>query len=107
VRDESQRVLDRERTKMTNYFDYRDIAARDRVESSRQTLRQLEAADSADTRRIIPVWKANVARDERLIEQLVEERTEQLAALQRRATGSGDLRLLALARVHITAEEEA
>ncbi len=107
VRDESQRALDRERTKMANYFDYRDIAARDRVESTRQTLRQLEAADSADTRRIIPVWQANVARDERLIEQLVHERTEQLAALQRRATGSGDLRLLALARIHITAEEDA
>ncbi|MGY1793084.1 DEAD/DEAH box helicase [Geodermatophilus sp. SYSU D00525] len=107
VREESQRALERERAKMANYFDYRDVAAQDRLASSQQTLRQLEAADSSDTRRtIIPVWKANVARDERLIEQLSQEREDQLAALQRRATGSGDLRLVALARVHIGAEED-
>ncbi|MDP9409672.1 MAG: SNF2-related protein [Actinomycetota bacterium] len=104
VRTDSERALDREREKMAAYFDYRDLAARDRLESSQQTLRQLEAADSADTRRIIPVWKANVARDERLIEQLAEERHNRLSALTRRAAGSGDLRLLALARVHIEDE---
>lgn len=104
VRGESQRGLDREREKMTAYFDYRDVAARDRLQSSQQTLRQLEAADSAETRRIIPVWKANVARDERLIEQLCEERQNRLTALTRRAAGSGDLRLLAVARVNIEDE---
>jgi ATP-dependent helicase HepA len=106
VREESQRALERERAKMANYFDYRDVAAQDRLASSKQTFRQLEAADSSETRRIIPVWKANVARDERLIEQLTQEREDQLAALQRRATGSGDLRLVALARVHIGAEDD-
>lgn len=106
VREDSQRALERERTKMANYFDYRDVAAQDRLASSQQTLRQLEAADSSETRRILPVWKANVARDERLIEQLTQEREDQLAALQRRATGSGDLRLVALARVHIGIEED-
>lgn len=106
VREESQRALERERAKMANYFDYRHIAAQDRLTSSQQTLRQQEATDNSETRRIIPVWKANVARDERLIEQLVVERAEQLAALQRRATGSGDLRLLALARVHVMPGEQ-
>ena len=104
VREESQRVLDREREKMIAYFDYRDVAGRDRLQGSQQTLRQLEAADSAETRRIIPVWRANVARDERLIEQLAEERQNRLSALTRRAAGSGDLRLLAVARVHIEDE---
>jgi hypothetical protein len=91
---------------MANYFDYRDVAAHDRLRSSQQTLRQLEAADNSETRRIIPVWKANVARDARLIEQLVVERAEQIAALQRRAAGSGDLRLIGLARVHVMPEEK-
>src|SRR5699024_1100003 len=105
VRADSERSLDRERQKMTAYFDYRDLAARDRLESSRQTLRQLQGSDNPETRRIIPVWKANVARDERLIEQLSEERQNRLNTLTRRAAGSGDLRLLALARVHIAEEE--
>ena len=37
------------------------------------------------------MWRANVARDERLIGELATEREAQLAQLDRRATGSGDL----------------
>lgn len=103
--EESQRQLKRERAKLQTYFDYRDQAARDRLESSRHVLAGLEAADSADTRRIIPVWRANVARDERLIEGLQDERIRRLSQLEQRAVGSGDLRLVAVARVELLTGE--
>ena len=57
--------------------------------------------------RIIPVWRANVARDERLIEELADDRVAQLAQLEHRAAGGGDLRLVAVARVEILGEEVA
>jgi ATP-dependent helicase HepA len=98
---ESERQLAREQAKLTAYFDYRDQAARDRLASSRQVLAQLEAAEDQERRRIIPVWRANVARDERLISELSDERQARLADLGRRAAGSGDLRLAAIARVEI------
>ncbi len=98
---ESQRQLDRERTKLAGYFDYRDQAARDRLASSQKVLADLEAADQADTRRIIPVWRANVARDEQLITQLAGEREQRLAQLELRVAGGGDLRLVAVARIEI------
>jgi hypothetical protein len=99
--DESERQLDRERAKLSAYFDYREQAARDRLVSSQRVLAGLEGSDSAETRRIIPVWRANVARDERLIEQLAAERVERLAQLEKRAAGIGDLRLVAVARVEV------
>ena len=102
---ESARQLERERSKLAAYFDYRDQAARDRLASSQKILVGLELADQADTRRIIPVWKANVARDERLIEGLGIERVNQLIQLEQRAAGSGDLRLVATARVEIIRDD--
>ena len=105
--DESERQLERERAKLSAYFDYRQQAARDRLVSSQRVLAGLEGADSADTRRIIPVWRANVGRDERLIEELAAERVERLAQLDKRAAGTGDLRLVAVARVEVVESETA
>jgi SNF2 family DNA or RNA helicase len=102
---ESARRLGRERAKLAEYFDYRHKAAGDRLQSSRQVLAQLEASDDPDRRKIIPVWRANVARDERLIGELAAEREAQLAQLDKRAAGGGDLRLVAAARVEIFGSE--
>jgi hypothetical protein len=92
---------------LSAYFDYRQQSAQDRLVSSQRVLAGLERADSADTRRIIPVWRANVARDERLIEELDAERVERLAQLEKRAAGTGDLRLVAVARVEVVESEIA
>ena len=51
------------------------------------------------------MWSANVARDERLTRELAAEREAQLAQLDRRAAGGGDLRLVAVARVEIYEKE--
>ena len=102
---ESVRRLERERARLSGYFDYRQQAAEDRLQSSRRVLAQLERSDDADQRRIIPVWSANVARDERLTRELAAEREAQLAQLDRRTAGGGDLRLVAVARVEIYEKE--
>jgi superfamily II DNA or RNA helicase len=98
---ESNRQLERERTKLSSWFDYREQAAQDRLAGSQKVLAGLETAEGADTRRIIPVWQANVARDERLITELADERVARLAQLEHQAVGGGDLRLVAVARVEI------
>jgi hypothetical protein len=101
AQEESARLHDREHAKLSGYFDYRDKAARDRLGSSRKVLTRLLQRHEADGRRVIPVWRATVARDERLIAELLEERQVQLAQLERRTTGKGDLRLVAVARMEI------
>lgn len=99
--EESQRQLDRARSKLSQYFDYREQTARDRAASSRKVLAGLETSDDAETRKIIPVWRANVARDEKLLAELTDERATQLAQLEARVAGGGDLRLVAVARIEI------
>jgi hypothetical protein len=101
---ESERQLERERVKLAGYFDYRDQAAQDRLLSSQRVLAGLEISDSVETRRILPVWRANAARDERLIDELAGERIERLAQLEQRAVGGGDLRLVGVARVEIVGD---
>jgi hypothetical protein len=101
---ESERQLERERAKLAGYFNYRDQAAQDRLVSSQRVLAGLEISDSVETRRILPVWRANVARDERLIDELAIERVERLAQLEQRAVGGGDLRLVGVARIEIVGD---
>jgi hypothetical protein len=67
----------------------------------------VEASTDQERRKIIPVWQTNVARDERLISELGDDRQRRLDQLDLRATGSGDSRLVALARVEIKTPEVA
>lgn len=99
--EDSRRRIDRERDKLTRYFDYRQQAAVDRLARSQATLEMLAGSPDQERRKIIPVWRANVARDERLISELADDRQRRLDRLDLQATGSGDSRLIALARVEI------
>jgi ERCC4-related helicase len=103
--NESRHRIERERDKLTSYFDYREQAARDRLASSQGVLADVEGSDQPEVRKIIPAWRANVARDERLIAELGAERDKQLANLDRQVNASGDLRLIAIARVEIVGDE--
>ena len=106
ARVDTARRIERERSKLAAYFDYRDQAAADRLASSRKTLRKLEASDDPDQRKVVPIWRANVERDERLVEALKEERAERLEQLEKQSCGSGDLRLVTAAWVEIYGEDE-
>ena len=105
AREDSQRRIERERDKLTRYFDYRQQASTDRLAASQATLAMLEASPDAERRKIIPVWRANVGRDERLIAELGDDRQRRLNQLDLQATGSGDSRLVAVARVEISETE--
>lgn len=104
--EESRRRVERERDKLAAYFDYRKQAGRDRLASSRSVLAQVEESDQPEVRRIIAVWKANVARDERLVEELAHERDKQFADLANQVEAGGDLSLIAIARVEIVGDDE-
>lgn len=103
--EDSQRRVERERDKLTAYFDYREHSAHDRLASSRGVLANVEESEQPEVRRIIPAWRANVARDERLIAELGVERDKQLATLAHQVAAGGDLRLIAIARVEIVGDE--
>lgn len=101
AREDSERRVERERSKLALYFDYRDQAALDRLAAARTTLASIEESVDAERRRIAPVWRANVERDERLIVDLRAEREARMRQLELIAAGAGDSRLVALAWIRI------
>lgn len=103
--EEARRRIAREREKLAAYFDYRKQAAWDRLASSRGVLADVERSDQREVRRMIAVWRANVARNERLIEELAREREKQFADLANQVDASGDLSLIAISRVEIVGDE--
>lgn len=101
AKEDSERRIERERSKLASYFDYRDQAALDRLESARATLASIEESVDAERRRIAPVWRANVERDERLIVELRADREARMRQLDLMAAGAGDSRLIGLAWVRV------
>lgn len=101
VVEASQRDAGRERGKVDAFFAYRERAAREKVESTQQTLARLEASDSDDDRRVIPLWRSNLERAERLVEDLAKEREIRLASIDQRLNPTADWFLASFTRVEV------
>jgi superfamily II DNA or RNA helicase len=99
-RDAAARV-ERERTKLEVYFDYRQRAAADRLAATAGTLQRLHASMDDGERRIIPVWQANLERDEQLVQDLADERARQLADLDKWVHPVVDYELVSAGRIEV------
>ncbi|MDP9475991.1 MAG: SNF2-related protein [Actinomycetota bacterium] len=99
--------LRREREKLVGYFDYREVAAQDKVDHARSVVGRLQASDDPSLQKILPVWKTNLARAIAVQEGLGEERARRLAELDRRSMPVAAHSLLGVARVVIHPTETA
>ena len=99
--EESQRRAEREREKIEAFYEYRQRAASDKVAATRQTLKRLEASTSEDERRVIPLWRSNLERAERLVDDLVQERSIRLKQIDERLNPTADWSLVSLVRVEV------
>lgn len=91
----------RERTKLEAYFDYRQQSATDRLAATAATLKRLQASFDEGERRIIPVWQANLERDERLVQELADERARRLASVDKMLHPVVDWELVGAGRVEV------
>ena len=100
---EAETRAERERAKLKTYFDYRQQAALDRLAATAATLQRLESSTDEGERRIIPVWQANLERDERLVQELADERARQLAAVEKLLHPVVDWELVSAGRIEVVA----
>lgn len=98
---EAESRLERERARLETYFDYRQIAATDRLASTATTLKTLASSFDENVRKIIPVWQSNLERDERLVQELADERARKLSELEKLLDPSVDWQMVGAARVEI------
>lgn len=100
---DAQELVTRERAKLEAYFEYRQQAATDRLAATAATLERLAASVDEGERRIIPVWQANLERDERLLNELAEERVRQLASVDQLVNPVVDCELVSAGRIEVVA----
>ena len=71
--------VDREVARLSSWFDYQEQVASDRLAATRATVDRLRASDDESVRRILPVWEANLKRDEQLPERIATQRRRRIA----------------------------
>ena len=70
---------DTEVSRLSKWFDYRERAARDRVEATQAILDRIRESGSQSQRQILPVWEANLRRDVEVLKNLEPERNRRTA----------------------------
>lgn len=94
--------VDQERAKLDRFYEYKRVAAREKVASVRRTLERLEASSDSEVLRIVPVWRKNLEIAERDLTSIDGEQARRLAQLAGRETVSAQSELLTASWVEIS-----
>ena len=98
---EADTNVDREIGRLTDWFDYRERAARDRARSTQATLERLRRSVEVSDHKIVPVWQANLRRDEELLTTLGNERDRRFTETESLRQPSVTSSLKSLGRIKI------
>lgn len=100
----NQERLNLERAKLDTYYEYRQKAAADKLESVRNTLERVSASSDPEVQRIIPVWAKNLENAKRVQDGMVEERERRLARLLGREQVSAQHEIFSSSYIKIVSE---
>ena len=103
LREETQSRIEIERVRVQRLYENRAQAARDRIRSCADTLERLKASDRQLQRQAIPLWEANLERAQRELETQGQDRARSLRDLTAAQMAQSEYRLLAAARIEVTA----
>ena len=101
VTHEAGKRVDRERDRLEAWFDHRERAARDKLDSTHAILERLRASTDESERRILPVWKRNYDHARQLVAGLTVEREQQIREVETHRHPIIDHQLVAVARIEI------
>lgn len=108
-RDELRRELSEEaearysveRKRRERLYDNKENAAMDKIAASERTLQRLEGSDDENDRSVIPLWQANVRRDQAELEHIRGDRARALRELDETRRPAVTSSLLAVARIEV------
>ncbi len=101
VTHEAGERVDRERDRLEAWFNHRERAARDKLDSTHAILERLRASTDESERRILPVWKRNYDHARQLVAGLAVEREQQIREIETHRHPIIDHQLVAVARIEI------
>ena len=97
--------IEREISRLENFFDYKEQAARDRLVATRATLNRIRQSETESQRQILPVWEANLRRDEGVLANLGSERRRRIDEMNRSRYPQVSWSLKSLGRIEIVAPQ--
>ena len=97
--------IDREVFRLTEWFDYRERAARDRIEATRGVLNRIRESGDESQRQILPVWEANLRRDVEVLDNLAPERSRRIADVEKHRHPQVTWALKSLGRIEVVVSE--
>ena len=106
LQEEAQNRFEVELDRIQRLYANRDRAAQDRLRTCSDTLVRLEASDQQLQRQAIPLWEANLERARRELETLRQDKARTIHELTAARLPQADYRLLAAARIEVTAKSE-
>lgn len=103
--EQATKQVDREVARLEAWFDYRELTAQDRLQATHVTVDQLRRSEDEIQRRILPVWEANLRRDEDLLTKLARDRRNRIAEVEKYRHPQVAWSLKALGRIQVVAAE--
>ena len=97
----------REISRWSEFYDYKERAAGDKVAATRATLQRIRESGSQSQRQILPVWEANLRRDEGVLANLAEERRRRIGEIEEHRSPQVSWALKSLGRIEVVADEKA
>jgi SNF2 family DNA or RNA helicase len=98
--------VDTEVSRLVKWFDYRERVAKDRVVSTQATLNRIRESGDESQRQILPVWEANLRRDNEILTNLIPERSSRIAEAERHRHPQVAWSLKSLGRIEVVAAED-
>ena len=98
--------VDTEVSRLVRWFDYRERVAKDRVVSTQATLNRIRESGDESQRQILPVWEANLRRDNEIRTNLIPERSSRIAEAERYRHPQVAWSLKSLGRIEVVAAED-
>ena len=106
IQSQADERVDRDVARLKAYFDYREMTARDKVEATRSILNRIRESKDESERQILPVWEANLRRDEAMLAELAEERPRRIEDAEKYRRPQVAWALKSLGRIEVVASDQ-
>ncbi len=93
--------IEREISRLGDFYDYKERADRDKVEATRATLTRIQESGTESQRQILPAWEANLRREEGISANLVEERRRRVEEAEQHRYPQVSWALKSLGRIEV------
>ena len=93
--------IGRETSRLEEFYAYKERAAGDKVAATQTTISRIRESGSQIQQQILPVWEANLRRDEGVVANLAEERRRRIAEVEQHRSPQVSWALKSLGRIEV------